>query len=98
MKKPKGAKRKHRLLKIAEGLNMERVDQLLALLKGEAQIVIVKGRTYTVQKSVLGWEVQDAAAGSHKHTVNHELTACSCEDNKFRGHLCKHIDVLRRVK
>lgn len=63
----------------------------VALLEGRAALL----GTMVIMPTRLGWIVRTLDTEDGEHTVYNDLSACSCPDNRFRKHECKHIKALR---
>ena len=96
VKRPKQPK-KHRLTKKIDLLTPEQQELLLLLLKEKLAMVTVKGETYAYRRSEGGWVVRSLHDGEPEHTVLADFSACSCQDCRFRGRVCKHMTALREV-
>ena len=94
--KVRGRKR-HRFAKRAEQLTTDQLAVLVRLLEGDAVLCTVGGRSYAVSRVPLGWMVRGLEASDTEHTVLEDLSACSCQDNRFRGRRCKHLEAVTRA-
>lgn len=95
-KKSLGAKAK-KLLEQIQGLNGIQAELLLGLVSGEWALVSAEKEHFAVQKDSISWAIIGLDPEAEEHHVNLELTACSCEDCRFRGRTCKHIIALKGI-
>lgn len=73
------------------GLDMHRAQLMLDLLTGTRALVA----GFAVRRAGTVWDVQGLHPGAMLHSVLLDSSACSCPDNKFRGHTCKHMLAIR---
>lgn len=92
--KPAKPRKEHKLVKLARRLTPDQLQQLVGLLDGSSALVTLVGESYTVAKEGDGYRVQATGAGSPSHFVT--KGTCSCEDHRFRGRSCKHMELVRR--
>lgn len=90
-------RKKHRIVARAEHLTEGQLESLVALLESRAMLCTIGGRSYTVSRGNLGWKVRGLDSGDTEHTVLEDLSACSCQDFRFREHRCKHLEAVSRV-
>jgi hypothetical protein len=83
-----------KLLANAANLSDVQLQLLTKLLAGEARLA----GNYAVERTEAGWRVEALQGGDGGHTVNLELTECSCPDCRFRERQCKHIKLLLGAK
>lgn len=87
----------HRFLRRLEAMSKEQKDLLALMLMGSCATVSVHGETYAYRRSPSGWLIRSTHDAAHEHIVALDFSACSCEDSKYRGRVCKHAQVLREV-
>lgn len=95
--KVKKPKKKHRLAKKVDNMSKEQQEMLLLLLSEKLAMITIKGETYAYRRSEAGWLIRSMTDGEPEHTVTADFTACSCQDCRYRGRLCKHILALKEV-
>jgi hypothetical protein len=95
-KKQKKLKR-HHLLKKADNMTEEQQKLLLAMLSGTVATVSMHGENYVYRRSDSGWMIRSLHDDEPEHTVLVDFSACSCQDNKFRGRVCKHMATLKEI-
>lgn len=95
-KQPKQPK-KHRLTKKLDQMSEEQKQALLLLLSEQFATMTVHGETYAYRRSDVGWLIRSLHDGEPEHTVAADFSACSCQDCKFRGKVCKHMTALKGV-
>lgn len=96
--KAKAIPAKHRkLLDAAKELTSVQIDLILGVMSGEWAWVTAGKEHFAVQLSSDIWSIIGLDAEAEEHHVYRDLSACSCEDNKFRGRICKHILALRGI-
>ncbi len=96
--KPKQKKvKKHRLTKKLANMSEEQKQLLLLLLTEKVARVTIKGESYVYRRSSDGWLIRSLHDGEPEHTVTADFSACSCQDCKYRGRICKHMTVLKEV-
>lgn len=96
--KPKQKKqKKHRLIRRLENMSKEQKDMLLLLLNEKVAMVTIKGETYAYRRSTDGWVIRSLHDGEPEHIVVEDFSACSCQDCRFRGNICKHILALKEI-
>lgn len=96
--KPKAKKiKKHRLTKKLSNMSKEQQEMLLLLLSEKLAMITIKGETYAYRRSPDGWLVRSMHDGEPEHTVTPDFSACSCQDCRFRGKICKHILALKEI-
>jgi hypothetical protein len=86
-------RRDSRLYRAAAKLPADAIEALTALIDGRGALL---GRM-VIERTALGWLVRlmdEDAEGPH--TVIDDLSACSCQDNRFRRRECKHMKALRK--
>lgn len=86
----KGGKRLDRAL---ETLTARQRDLLLELLDGRRALLQVEGSQYAVRFGDTWSFVRLDTCDEHACT----LLACSCPDNRFRQHECKHMRAMRKL-
>lgn len=89
--------KKHRLTKKLSNMSVEQQKLLLLLIAEKVAMVTIKGETYAYRRSIDGWIIRSLKDGEPEHTVTTDFIACSCPDNRYRGHQCKHILVLKEI-
>ena len=87
----------HRLVKKLDTMSDEQKEVLLLLLSGKLATMTVKGETYAYRRSDAGWLIRSLHDGEPEHTVLEDFSACSCQDCRFRGRVCKHMTALKEV-
>lgn len=93
---PKKVK-KHKLTKKVENMTTEQQEMLLLLLSEKLSMVTMRGETYAYRRVGVDWVVRSLHDGEPEHTVLADFSACSCQDCRFRGRVCKHILALKEV-
>lgn len=92
------AKKKTGLAKKMEAMTEEQKKLLFALLNEKLSLIVVHNETYAYRRAETGdWIVRSMADGEPEHTVLSDFSACSCQDNRFRGRVCKHMTALKEV-
>ena len=81
-----------RLFKLAERLTAEQLAVVIALIDGRAAYL---GKL-AVRPCAAGWTVHGFDDDAEEHTVLADLSACTCQDNRYRGRECKHLKALKR--
>lgn len=89
--------KRHRLLKKLDSMTEEQKQLLLLLLSEKVSTVSMHGESYAYRRSDQGWLVRSLHDGEPEHTVFLDFSACSCQDNRFRGRTCKHMVALKGV-
>lgn len=95
--KPIKAPKKHRLVKKVESMSEDQRQLLMLLLSEQLAMITVKGEMYAYRKSPGGWLIRSLHDGEPEHTVFTDFSACSCQDSRFRGRICKHMSALKEV-
>lgn len=95
--KPKVKGKKHRIVKKLDSMTDEQKELLLLLLSEKLSMVVLHGETYAYRRSATGWLVRSLHDGEPEHTVLVDFSACSCQDCRFRGRVCKHMTALKEV-
>lgn len=99
--KPKGVKKRkvklHPMTKKLDRMSEEQRGLLLLLLSEKLSTVCVRGETYAYRRSDAGWVIRSLHDGEPEHTVLLDFSACSCQDCRFRGKVCKHMVALKEV-
>lgn len=96
---PRQAKpvKKHRFLKKLDNMSKEQQELLVLLLSEKVATITLHGETYAWRRSDAGFVVRSLHDGEPEHTVLADFSACSCQDNRFRGRTCKHMAALKEV-
>lgn len=94
-RRPRTPARHKLVLKAEKALNKGQLEVLVALLEGRAALVTVAGKTYAVRKTPVGHAVRGLGPDDPEHNV--VAGACSCEDARFRGKHCKHLESLEAL-
>lgn len=94
----KRPKKLHRAVRAAAELSEGDRKALELLLLGRAVLKTVEGQSYVLWREGDFWHVRSAAPGGHEHTVSLQTGTCSCEDCKFRAHVCKHMKAVEAMK
>lgn len=89
--------KKHRIVKKVEQMTDDQKQLLFLLLKEKLHLMVVKGETYAYRRVDAGWVVRSLHDGEPEHTVLADFSACSCQDCRFRGKICKHMTALKEV-
>lgn len=97
VKKPPRRRKRHRLAARAEQLTEEQLVVLVRLLEGEMLLCTVGGKSYAVDRVPVGWWVRGLGPDDEEHTVSEDLSACSCQDFRFRNRRCKHLEAVTRA-
>lgn len=81
-----------------EAMTKEQQELLWLLLNEQLSRITVHGETYVYRRAEIGdWVIRSLNDGEPEHTVFADFSACSCQDNKFRGRICKHMAALKEV-
>ena len=72
--------------------------QLETLLEIQAGTMAVIGGFAAKQNESGMWIVRGTDEDAEEHKVAADLSACTCQDHKYRGRTCKHMKALRRWK
>lgn len=97
---PKASKKskKKAINRKLETMTREQQELLWLLLNEKLSRIVVHGETYVYRRSETGdWIIRSLAPGEPEHTVLADFSACSCQDCRFRGRVCKHMVALKEV-
>jgi len=95
-KKVKKQKR-HKLVKLVQSMSLKQLELFILLMEGKLSVLNVKGESYGYRRSDNGWLIRSLHDDEPEHTVFMDFSACSCQDSRFRGVICKHIQALKGV-
>jgi len=85
------SKAARRVLAFAETL--DDLECLRDLVARRRLPVLIRGKLYGVARTRFGWSL--TGLDGHERQLNVDATTCSCEDNRFRHHTCKHMEALK---
>ena len=84
-------KKLHPLVRKAVGLPPEAIEAVLAVARGEAAMVVLKGVAYAVWRREDHFAVRKLSDDYAQHTVALDGSSCSCERCVKGGERCKHM-------
>lgn len=89
------SKRFQRIIAKVDELSKLELELLIVLLEEGWGLLRCGGEQYIYRDAGQAWQVKALRSGSTVHTVDFDLSECSCPDCRYREHECKHIAGLK---